>query len=218
MPSYKLVYFNFMGLGEPIRMLFQIAGVPFEDVRVPGPYGDEKEEWEKLKPNIGLGTLPVLEVDGKELPQKAAILRYLAREHGFMPKSSWDIAQVDVVIETVSEFLPLMTKLFREEDPEKKKTLIKMFVEEDSQPQLNNLEKLLKKNNGGTGWFFGDTITLADVVVFNTLHDSIPPVIGTAPGDISFLKNHNLLGAFIDRFKAESKVSEWLDKRPKTPF
>lgn len=34
MPSYKLTYFFFRGLGEPIRLLFHLAGVQFEEVRM----------------------------------------------------------------------------------------------------------------------------------------------------------------------------------------
>ena len=33
-PVYKLTYFNLRYLGEPIRLMFTYAGVPFEDVRV----------------------------------------------------------------------------------------------------------------------------------------------------------------------------------------
>lgn len=221
MPSYKLTYFNFMGIAEPIRILFHIAGVQFEDKRVPGPMGEGSKEWEKLKPNIGLGNLPVLEVDGKVLPQRPAILRYLAREHGFQPKSSWDIAQVDVVIATTLDLETAMDKyffsLYEEKDSGKKKTLIKELTE-SCQEHLVKLEKLLKSNNEGTGWFVGDKITIADMIAFCTLHDGIPTLVETAVGDLSYMTNQEHLKAFVGRFKAEPKVSEWLDKRPKTQF
>jgi len=42
---YKLTYFNARGLGEPIRLIFAQAGVPYEDVRV------ERSEWPQLKPS-----------------------------------------------------------------------------------------------------------------------------------------------------------------------
>lgn len=34
MVAYKLVYFNVRGLGEPIRIIFQYAGVDFEDKKL----------------------------------------------------------------------------------------------------------------------------------------------------------------------------------------
>lgn len=42
-PTYRLYYFNFRALAEPIRYLFAYGGVAYEDVRV------EREDWPKLK-------------------------------------------------------------------------------------------------------------------------------------------------------------------------
>ena len=44
MPKYKLTYFPIRGRAEPIRILFALAGVEFEDIRV-GP----KEWFTELK-------------------------------------------------------------------------------------------------------------------------------------------------------------------------
>jgi hypothetical protein len=43
MSKYKLLYFDGKGRGEPIRLLFHIIGVEFEDVRL------SDEEWETVK-------------------------------------------------------------------------------------------------------------------------------------------------------------------------
>ena len=43
MPSYKLTYFNAPARGEVSRMLFNLAGVPFEDKRI------AFEEWAAMK-------------------------------------------------------------------------------------------------------------------------------------------------------------------------
>ncbi|KAJ8022535.1 S-crystallin SL11 [Holothuria leucospilota] len=211
MPSYKLVYFNLRVQAEPIRYMFHLAGVDFEDKRV------TEDEWKEFKSKPGLGQLPILEVDGKELPQSGAIYRYVAREHGFYPSSSWDRAKVDVVIETVGDFDPEMRKFFSERDPAKKTEVIKHFEEEGSVKHANNMEKLLKENNGGTGWFVGDKITLADVIVFYMWYDLVPSLLGIEPGTFD-LKENKLLESFIKRFQSEPSISEWLEKRPQTPF
>lgn len=44
-PTYKLTYFNFKGLCEPIRLLFAYGGIEYEDVRL------TKEEWPEIKPS-----------------------------------------------------------------------------------------------------------------------------------------------------------------------
>lgn len=55
--------------------IFAAAGQEFEDVRIP------REEWPHLhKDKCPFGQLPVLEVDGQQLPQSYAISRFLARE------------------------------------------------------------------------------------------------------------------------------------------
>lgn len=43
MPHYKLIYFNFYGRGETARILFHLADVPYEDVRV------EVADWPQKK-------------------------------------------------------------------------------------------------------------------------------------------------------------------------
>lgn len=46
--TYRLRYFDIRGLGEPIRMIFRYAGVPFEDVRI------RQDQWPDLQAGKGL--------------------------------------------------------------------------------------------------------------------------------------------------------------------
>lgn len=34
-PPYRLIYFDIRGLAEPVRWMFCLAGIPFEDERIP---------------------------------------------------------------------------------------------------------------------------------------------------------------------------------------
>jgi len=42
--TYKLTYFNGRALGEPARITFAYAGVPFEDIRIP-----HDDKWSEIK-------------------------------------------------------------------------------------------------------------------------------------------------------------------------
>ncbi len=46
--KYRLIYFNFMGKAETIRLLFALARVPYDDVRI------SKAEWPQYKPSKDL--------------------------------------------------------------------------------------------------------------------------------------------------------------------
>ncbi|KIH50854.1 glutathione S-transferase protein [Ancylostoma duodenale] len=76
MVHYKLTYFNGRGTAEIIRQVFVLAGQEYEDVRL------SFEEWPKHKAEMPFGQIPVLEVDGKQLAQSIAIVRFLARKFG----------------------------------------------------------------------------------------------------------------------------------------
>ncbi len=92
MPSYKLIYFQSRGRGETIRFIFKQAGVDFEDVRI------SRDGWPKHKPNTPYGSVPVLEVDDKQLAGSGSIQRYLAEEFGLAGSNAWENAQLDSMI------------------------------------------------------------------------------------------------------------------------
>uniref|UniRef100_A0A8R1IN84 glutathione transferase n=1 Tax=Caenorhabditis japonica TaxID=281687 RepID=A0A8R1IN84_CAEJA len=79
MVHYKLTYFPTRGLAEVSRQLFQLAGVEFEDERLP------KEEFLERKDTYPFKQVPVLSVDGHQIPQSVAIARYLGNK--FEPAS-----------------------------------------------------------------------------------------------------------------------------------
>ncbi|CAK0841035.1 unnamed protein product [Prorocentrum cordatum] len=64
----KLLYFNFPGKGECIRLAFHYGGIPFEDYRF-----SSREEFTKMKESgeLQFGQVPALVVDGKTLTQSA---------------------------------------------------------------------------------------------------------------------------------------------------
>lgn len=127
MAEYKLVYFNVMGLGEPIRFILSYAGVEFEDVRV----FSLTDEWLKMKSskyeisprsNVSLrgslrnvifvffftatpfGQLPMLEMGGKIYTQSLPICRYLAKQFNLAGSTDLDNLQIDAIAHAIYDF------------------------------------------------------------------------------------------------------------------
>jgi glutathione S-transferase len=127
--TYKLIYFNVRARAEPIRMIFAVAGVPYEDFRL------ERSAWPTLKESnltknllflyftIGVcikmpindlhliftliaypwGKLPVLEVDGQQLAESSAICRYLARKFNLIGANEFEAARCDELVDAMMD-------------------------------------------------------------------------------------------------------------------
>lgn len=60
MVKYRLLYFDFKGRGELIRMVFKASGQDFEDKRF--KYSPPSDEWLEYKKAAPFQRLPVLEI------------------------------------------------------------------------------------------------------------------------------------------------------------
>ncbi|XP_022105699.1 hematopoietic prostaglandin D synthase-like [Acanthaster planci] len=152
-PRFKLTYFDFRGRAEVIRLLFAASGIEFEDVRI------AIEDWSAMKQSTPFGRLPLLEFDGIVLPEARAIANYVARETGLYGKSSQEQAQIDVVMEILQDLQHSYFAAYIQKNEEAKEDLTKSFFEKDSLKFLGWLEELLIKNNGGDGFFVGESVS-----------------------------------------------------------
>ncbi|KAK6016662.1 glutathione S-transferase protein, partial [Ostertagia ostertagi] len=140
--------------------VFALAGQNFTDVRL------SHEEWPKHKAEMPFGQLPVLEVDGKKLPQSYAIVRYLARQFGFAGKSAWEEAQVDAIADQHKDFLNEVRPYFMvlmgmsKGDAD---AMVKDVFEPARQKYFTIITKILKENK--TGYLVGNSLTFADLYV-----------------------------------------------------
>ena len=98
----RLTYFHGWGLAEQARWVLAATGVEWEQVGL-----DTRQQFLDLrdKPNSPLlfGQMPLLEIDGLELVQSQAMLRYVARRGGFCPEDPKDQALCDMVAEAVKD-------------------------------------------------------------------------------------------------------------------
>lgn len=85
MAAHKLTYFPLAGRAFPIRVCMKASGLPFEDVRLPGPEYREK----KATMDLPLGQMPVLLIGDKTFCQSTALARYAAKKAGLYPKGGF---------------------------------------------------------------------------------------------------------------------------------
>jgi len=187
-------------------MMFKLAGVEFEDVRV--IYGQLSPE---LKAELPFGQLPVLEVDGVKLGQSKACTRYLARKFNFAGKTEFEQAQVDMVVDCLEDIVFPLGAIFNEQDETKKAELKKKYVEEQLPAYLTFLEKLLTANHGGDKFFVGDEMTWADLQLFNLVK-----TVSFFAGAENPYANFPKLAALKTRVEHIPQIAKWLEERPKT--
>lgn len=162
MPTLKLTYFDSPGRAEPVRVALFLAGLPFEDHRVQYP------EFMALKQQgaLPLGSLPVLEVDGRAIVQTAAMLRYAARlgGAGLYPDDARAGLVVDSVIDTFNDTVShALTPTLFERDAAKKLEMRRAVVEGPLGRALRYIEGLAAENAGP--FLTGPTLTIADIIL-----------------------------------------------------
>ncbi|MDH3845144.1 MAG: glutathione S-transferase N-terminal domain-containing protein, partial [Myxococcales bacterium] len=94
MPKLKLTYFDIHGgRAEPARLAMYIGGVDFEDNRISfQQFGDARS-------GFPFNRVPMLEIDGIELSQCNAILRYVGKLAGLSPTDPLQAAFCDEVMD-----------------------------------------------------------------------------------------------------------------------
>ncbi|GMR45044.1 hypothetical protein PMAYCL1PPCAC_15239, partial [Pristionchus mayeri] len=205
MPLYKLSYFEERGLGEVSRQLFHLSGTPFWDNRIPF------DHWPRIKEYTPFGQVPILCVDGEELPQSFAIARYLANQFGFAGKSAFESAWVDALADQHKDYLNeikpflMVANGFAEGDKEK-------MMNEMAKPSIRKYFTILEKqakDNGSNGYFVGNSITWIDLVVsdhMGVIETLVPNAFDGFP----------LVEAVRQKITSEPKLKEWIEKRPET--
>ncbi|GMS93296.1 hypothetical protein PENTCL1PPCAC_15472 [Pristionchus entomophagus] len=208
MPSYKLTYFDARGRAEVARQLFHLSGTPFEDVRI------QKDDWPALKAiaETPFGQIPLLEVDGKPLPQSFAIFRFLAREFGFAGDSPFEAAWVDAIADQHKDYFgevrpALMVYLGMAQGD--KDQLVKDVAIPARDKFFALLEKIAK--NGLNGHFVGSSLTWVDLLIA----EHVAILLKYFPG---FLDGYPNVLATVKKIESIPKLKEWIDKRPDTIY
>ncbi|XP_046864112.1 glutathione S-transferase 1-like isoform X1 [Xenia sp. Carnegie-2017] len=159
---YKLSYFPLRARAEPIRIILSLAGVDWEDNRNLNDEDLVALNEDGIPP---FGQLPILEFDDVILAQSMAILRFLSREHGFMPETSLEIALADGIVDQIQDCVLKVIKMWFTKSPEKEK--VKQDLNDNYFPKnMSYFEKMFQKNCKEHTYFFGEKVTYADINFF----------------------------------------------------
>ena len=201
-PTYELIYFPIHGRAEVLRLTFSLAQTAYTDVPV--------TDWATLKPQMPLGQVPVLkETHGDKsvlIPQSGAIIRHLGRVLNLYGQTELAHTIVDYVLESVvdwrSKFIPVAyARMYGTPQDVQDK-----YWGELLDHNLKTMEKLLANPTKSGIWFTGESPTIADAMVWDTI-------------DLNFAKwsevldRYPTLRAFYDRFAALPGIAAHLASR-----
>lgn len=177
MASLKLISFDFHGgRGEPPRLALSLAGIPFEDCRVP------LAEWPNQQGTMPIQVLPVLEVDGVALTQSCTISRYVGRLAGYYPQDPWQAALCDEVMDMVEDITHQILPTLFIENPAEKKAARVALASGAIPCYLHALQELLSEHGGD--YFADRRLTMADFKVFVWVRNLGSGLLDYIPVDI----------------------------------
>ena len=158
MPKPRLVYFDFAGSrGEECRIALHLAGVDFDDVRVPSA------EWPALKPQSPFGSMPILELAGKPpLAQSNAILVYIGRQYGLHPKDDLEAAYHEALMSYAEDLRHNVSPVLRITDEAQKRTAREELARNYLPTWGTNVERQL----GEQPFVGGDKLHVVDLKLY----------------------------------------------------
>jgi len=175
MTKPRLTYFDqAASRGEECRLALFIAGVDFEDNRVP------RSTWPQLKPTTPFGSLPTFELPGKPpVSQSNAILGYIGRTYGLLPADAWEAMRLESLMSAAEDLRHAVTRTFGIEDPAELVRRRHELVEGPIKTWAANMEKQIAGPFAG-----GAQISVADVKLFVVMGWFKKGVLDHVPSDV----------------------------------
>jgi glutathione S-transferase len=205
--KYKVVYFDMDGgRGEPIRLAFHYAGIPFEDDRIKHP------DWPARKPHTPYHSIPYLEVDGKIIGQSGAIQRYVGKLTGLYPQDAFAAAKVDEIMDASEDIGNKLVPTMFEKDAEKKKSLREELAAGPLPTILNNINNALKANGSGP-FINGEHPSVGDFKVFTIVNWLKSGTLDHIPTDL--VDKYDRIVGIHKAVAALPKVDEYYAARKK---
>jgi len=176
-----LLYLDIIGIGWPIRVLFDVMGVDIEDVRISFPVWLEiKEKFRtQLKGKFRNRHVPRYVDNNVDLQQSVVILQYLGRKYelfGDTPKEELMIQEILChAYDCIFHFTGMFNANFKGSSNKKPtkyfKENLKNFLGEDGgfQKNMHVFQDYLDANTNNSDFIVGARLSIADLVTFNIL-------------------------------------------------
>ena len=202
-PKLELIYFIVRALAESPQMMMRYAGVEYRYEMAWDYYG---KPWSEAKLEVAFGQLPVLVVnDTVHIWQSGAIVRYLAKLTGTMPKEPLLAARVDAVFEQTQELFASLNPTVNIRIGEEHLKFKEMFL--SSFPGiLKNFARQLEHSDEGP-YFFGSKPYYCDFSAYHYFSLATilqQDILNAYPSVLDFM-------AAVENF---SGVKEYLASRP----
>ncbi|KAH9829943.1 pi class glutathione S-transferase [Rhodofomes roseus] len=159
----ELHYFAICGRGEPIRLLLEDAGVPYVENNDGDAFFAKKWDLDEYRFN----QLPRLKVNGLNLAQLDAILRYIAKARGYGGNGNLEDEAVADMLAVACEDLHV-TYLSKVYSPDAA-NLLPPFAKEHVPKVLKQFEHLLQQSKSPKGYFVYDHPSFAEFHLYYLL-------------------------------------------------
>ncbi len=156
----RLHYFKGRGRAETTRWMLAVSQINFENVAIETP---EALAALRATGKLPFDQMPLLEIDGLNLSQSSAMIRYLARRGGYYGETDADALWCDMIAGAVADFAETaMQAAFQPNVEAAVESLMGRF--EKFGPVF---EARLAEND--TGFCVGASLTFADIVLAESL-------------------------------------------------
>ena len=157
------------------------------------------------------GQAPILEVDGKVITQTGAIARYCGKQGGFYPRDDdFAAAKIDELIDTATDITVCVGATMRMADPKEKMEARANLAADKLPMYFSALEKMMKEN-GSTGYFVGNKMTIADIAMWRLFGWFKGGALDGIPTDI--LDSYPLLTQLFNNMDANPQIKAWMESQ-----
>lgn len=159
----KLTYWDGRGLGDPIRFMLEFCLVPYDEKNVTtrSAFLDLRDSG-----SLSFGQVPLLEMDGLQMVQTQAILRYLAGKKGLDGATSVGRVRADMAVNAILDIrLHLITARFQAD----KEKALQNFREKALPKFAGQMEEWLGRYENQGPYICGAMVTYADVCLLEML-------------------------------------------------